>query len=150
MSLPVPRSFHLPRPAPLTTLIALALCAWEASAQQAPAEAPEASLPLRNSRVLGAPAKPGSTKPALVISATKLSAQMDQQAEGSDGVELRYGELLLNTDKLTYRVVDDFARAEGNVRINHNGNVFTGPLLQMYVSRFEGEFLTPSFFLAAT
>jgi LPS-assembly protein len=150
LSLPVPRSFHLPRPAPLTTLIALALCAWEASAQQAPAEAPEASLPLRNSRVLGAPAKPGSTKPALVISATKLSAQMDQQAEGSDGVELRYGELLLNTDKLTYRVVDDFARAEGNVRINHNGNVFTGPLLQMYVSRFEGEFLTPSFFLAAT
>ena len=146
----MPRSFHLPRPAPLTTLIALALCAWEASAQQAPAEAPEASLPLRNSRVLGAPAKPGSTKPALVISATKLSAQMDQQAEGSDGVELRYGELLLNTDKLTYRVVDDFARAEGNVRINHNGNVFTGPLLQMYVSRFEGEFLTPSFFLAAT
>ncbi|MCF8204175.1 MAG: LPS assembly protein LptD [Methylotenera sp.] len=150
MSLPVPRSFHLPRPAPLTTLIALALCAWEASAQQAPAEAPEASLPLRNSRVLGAPAKSGAAEPALVISATKLSAQMDQQAEGSDGVELRYGELLLNTDKLTYRVVDDFARAEGNVRINHNGNVFTGPLLQMYVSRFEGEFLTPSFFLAAT
>jgi LPS-assembly protein len=150
LSLPVPRSFHLPRPAPLTTLIALALCAWEASAQQAPAEAPEASLPLRNSRVLGAPAKSGAAEPALVISATKLSAQMDQQAEGSDGVELRYGELLLNTDKLTYRVVDDFARAEGNVRINHNGNVFTGPLLQMYVSRFEGEFLTPSFFLAAT
>lgn len=146
----MPRSFHLPRPAPLTTLIALALCAWEASAQQAPAEAPEASLPLRNSRVLGAPAKSGAAEPALVISATKLSAQMDQQAEGSDGVELRYGELLLNTDKLTYRVVDDFARAEGNVRINHNGNVFTGPLLQMYVSRFEGEFLTPSFFLAAT
>lgn len=146
----MPRSFHLPRPAPLTTLIALALCAWEASAQQAPAEAPEASLPLRNSRVLGAPAKSGAAKPALVISATKLSAQMDQQAEGSDGVELRYGELLLNTDRLTYRVVDDFARAEGNVRINHNGNVFTGPLLQMYVSRFEGEFLTPSFFLAAT
>ncbi len=146
----MPRSFHLSRPAPLTTLIALALCAWEASAQQAPAEAPEASLPLRNSRVLGAPAKSGAAKPALVISATKLSAQMDQQAEGSDGVELRYGELLLNTDKLTYRVVDDFARAEGNVRINHNDNVFTGPLLQMYVSRFEGEFLTPSFFLAAT
>ncbi|WP_369674038.1 hypothetical protein, partial [Enterococcus faecium] len=34
--------------------------------------------------------------------------------------------------------------------IHHDGNVFTGPLLQMYVSRFEGEFLTPSFFLAAT
>lgn len=146
----MPRSFHLPRPAPLPTLIALALCAWEASAQQAPADAPDAAVPLRSSRVLGAPAKAGAAKPALVISASKLSAQMDQQAEGSDGVELRYGELLLNTDKLSYRVVDDFARAEGHVRINHKGNVFTGPLLQMYVSRFEGEFLTPSFFLAAT
>lgn len=148
--MPVPRSFHLPRPAPLPTLIALALCAWEASAQPTPAETPDAALPLRTSRVLGGPAKPGANKPALVISATRLSAQMDQQAEGSEGVELRYGELLLNTDKLTYRVVDDFARAEGNVRINHNGNIFTGPLLQMYVSRFEGEFLTPSFYLAAT
>jgi LPS-assembly protein len=150
LSLPVPRSFPHLRPAPLTTLIALALCAWEASAQSAPAPSPDGSVPLRTSRVLGAPAKPGAAKPALVISAGKLTAQTDQQAEGSDGVELRYGELLLNTDTLNYRVVDDFARAEGNVRINHNGNVFTGPLLQMYVSRFEGEFLTPSFFLAAT
>jgi LPS-assembly protein len=149
--LPVPRSFPFLRPAPLTTLIALALCAWEASAQStAVPAAPAADLPLRTSRVLGAPAKGSSAKPALVISAGKLSAQTDQQAEGSEGVELRYGELLVNTDKLNYRVVDDFARAEGNVRINHNGNVFTGPLLQMHVSRFEGEFLTPSFFLAAT
>ncbi|RTL36384.1 MAG: LPS-assembly protein LptD [Burkholderiales bacterium] len=154
MSLPVPRSFRPLRPTPLITLIALALCAWEASAQSTPAStpasAPEVGVPLRTSRVLGAPAKPGATKPALVISAGKLTAQADQQAEGADGVELRYGDLLLATDKLTYRVVDDFARAEGHVRINHEGNVFTGPLLQMYVSRFEGEFLTPNFYLAAT
>lgn len=146
--MPVPRPFRLPRPAPLTPLIALALCAWgEASAQQA---ADAAALPLRGSRVLAAPSKTGASKPALVISAGQLSAQMDQQAQGRQGVELRYGELVMNTDQLDYRVVDDFARAEGNVRINHNGNVFTGPLLQLYVSRFEGEFLTPSFFLAAT
>ncbi|HEY1128801.1 MAG TPA: LPS assembly protein LptD [Roseateles sp.] len=128
-------------------MIALALCAWgEASAQQAT----DAALPLRGSRVLVAPSKPGPAKPALVITAGQLSAQVDQQAQGRDGVELRYGELVMNTDKLDYRVVDDFARAEGDVRINHNGNVFTGPLLQLYVSRFEGEFLTPRFLLAAT
>lgn len=99
--------------------------------------------------MLTAPAK-SRAKPALVISATKVTAQAEQQASAEGDVELRYGELLLNADTLNYRVVDDFARAEGNVRINHNGNVFTGPLLQMYVSRFEGEFLTPSFFLKAT
>lgn len=142
----MPSPFRPPRPAPLTPLIALALCAWgEASAQHN-----DDALPLRGSRVLAAPAKTGAAKPALVISAGRLSAQMDQQAQGQQGVELRYGELVMNTDKLDYRVVDDFARAEGNVRINHNGNVFTGPLLQLYVSRFEGEFLTPSFQLAAT
>ena len=145
----MPRSPSNFQPAPLTVVVALALCAWgEASAQQA---SPDDALPLRNSRVLGSASKSKSgAKPALVISAGKLSAQMDQQAEGSEGVELRYGELVLNADKLNYRVVEDLAKAEGNVRINHNGNVFTGPMLQLYVSRFEGEFLTPSFFLAAT
>ncbi|MBV8034228.1 LPS assembly protein LptD [Roseateles sp.] len=142
------RSPRLLRPAPLPPLIALALCAWgEARAQQPVDDAP---LPLRSSRVLATSSKAGTAKPALVISAGRLSAQTDQQAQGRDGVELRYGELVMNADQLDYRVVDDFARAEGHVRINHNGNVFTGPLLQLYVSRFEGEFLTPSFFLAAT
>ncbi|WP_235537944.1 LPS-assembly protein LptD [Pelomonas sp. Root1217] len=147
LSPPVPRSTRSPSQAPLTLLIALALCAWgQVSAQQAdPAE----GLPLRGSRVLGPVSKSGA-KPALVISANKVSAQLDQKAEGLGDVELRYGELVLNADKLDYSVVDDLARAEGQVRINHNGNVFSGPLLQLYVSRFEGEFLTPRFFLAAT
>lgn len=143
----MPRPHHPPHPALLPTLIGLALCAWKpASAQQA---APEDSIPLRSSRVLGAPTK-SSAKPALVMSGAKVSAQMDQQAEAEGAVELRYGELTVNADKLNYRVVEDLARADGHVRINHQGNVFTGPLLQLYVSRFEGEFLTPSFFLAAT
>lgn len=143
----MPRSHPTPHPALPPALIALALCAWgPASAQQAAAED---AVPLRGSRVLGAPAK-SRAKPALVISAGKVTAQTDQQADAASDVELRYGELVLNADKLTYRVVDDFARAEGDVRIHHSGNVFSGPLLQLYVSRFEGEFLTPSFFLGAT
>lgn len=147
----MPRSHPTLHPAPLPILIALALCAWgQAWAQQASADE---ALPLRSSRVLGPQARPGNkpaAKPALVISAAKVTAQIDQQADASGNVELRYGELLLNADHLNYRIADDFARAEGQVRINHQGNVFTGPLLQLHVSRFEGEFLTPSFFLAAT
>jgi LPS-assembly protein len=143
----VPRLLRLPRPSLLSALIGLAFGAGApALAQQA--QAPDGVV-LKNSRVLGAPTRTGG-KAALSISAGKITAQADQQAEASDAVELRYGEVLLNADQLNYRVVDDFARAEGNVRVNHKGNVFTGPLLQMYVDRFEGEFLTPSFFLAAT
>lgn len=143
----MPRSPRLPHPAPLSALVALALCAWgQARAQQAPADD---SLPLRGSRVLGAPSK-SAAKPALVISGATVTSQTDQQARAAGGVELRYGELMLHADQLDYRVVDDFAKAEGQVRITHQGNVFSGPLLQLYVSRFEGEFLTPSFFLGAT
>ncbi len=144
----MPRALPTPRPAPLPTFVALALCAWGgASAQQGP---PDDSVTLRSSRVLGATSKSSSTKPALVIAAGKLSAQVDQQAEGTEGVELRYGELLMSADQLNYRVDDDLAKAQGNVRVAHNGNIFTGPMLQLYVSRFEGEFLSPSFTLAAT
>ncbi|WP_163478859.1 hypothetical protein, partial [Klebsiella pneumoniae] len=66
-------------------------------AQQPPAD--DAPLLLRGSRLLGAPAQAGA-KPALVIGAGKLAAQVDQTAEATDGVELRYGELVLRADKL--------------------------------------------------
>lgn len=143
----MPRSFHPPRLCPLTAFIALAFGA--SGAAMAQPSATETGVELKNSRMLGMPTRIGG-KAALAISAGKIIAQTEQQAEAEGAVELRYGEVLLNADRLNYRVVDDFARAEGNVRINHNGNIFTGPLLQLYVNRFEGEFLTPSFFLAAT
>ena len=143
----MPRPSRPPHPAPLPTLIALALCAW-GQASALPSEADE-GVPLRPSRVLGAPARPAA-KPALVISAGRITAQVDQQADATDGAELRYGQMVLTADKVNYRVVDDLATAEGQVRIDHNGNVFTGPLLRLYVNRFEGEFLSPSFFLKAT
>ncbi len=148
----MPRSTRIPPSLP--TLIALACCAWGgvASAQQAPETQAVDALPLtlRASRVLVRPSKTSHVKPALVIAAGQLAAQVDQRAQAQDGVELRYGELALGADKLDYGVVDDLARAEGHVRISHHGNVFTGPRLQLYVSRFEGEFLTPTFFLGAT
>lgn len=138
--------------------MALALGAWggvqaqtvppSLAASAPPSDAPEA-LKLRGSRRLGAPT-PAGAKPALVVSATRLSSQMDQQAEAEGDVQLRYGELLLQADKLNYQVPSDLAKATGNVRVSQGGNVFTGPALQLYVSRFEGEFLTPSYFIGAT
>ncbi|MFN3303174.1 MAG: LPS-assembly protein LptD [Roseateles sp.] len=143
----MPRSPSIPRLSLLPALLALAFGACgPVLAQTVPSDE---DLALKNTRRLGMPTR-ASGKAALAISATKITAQTEQRAEAEGAVELRYGEVLLNADKLSYGVVDDFARAEGHVRINHNGNVFTGPLLQLYVNRFEGEFLTPSFFLAAT
>lgn len=148
---PVPRSrtAHLPAIAPLSALVALALGGWgSALAQSAVPDVDSDPLKLRSSRVLVQQKRPG-TKPALVMSAGSVNSQVDQKAEARGDVELRYGELLMRADALDYRVPDDLAQAKGNVRISQRGNVFTGPELQLYVSRFEGEFLTPQFLLGA-
>ena len=146
---PLPRSRPTPAIAPLSALVAIALGGWSvAAAQTAPAEPETDALKLRSNRVLSQPGKPGG-KPALVMSAGTVSSQMDQRAEARGNVELRYGELLMRADTLDYRIPEDLARAKGQVSISQRGNVFTGPELQLYVSRFEGEFLTPSFFLGS-
>ncbi len=97
-----------------------------------------------------APAARAGAKPALVLTADRLASQLDQTAEAEGSTELRYGELAIRAQHLDYLVADDLAKARGDVRISHAGNLFTGPALSLYVSRFEGEFLTPSFFLGAT
>jgi LPS-assembly protein len=94
-------------------------------------------------------AKPGD-KSVLVIGAERLSLRVDQEASASGAVELRSGELLLKADSLKYEQVEDFARALGNVEVNKGGNLFSGPELQLYINRFEGEFLNPSYFLSLT
>lgn len=142
---------HVPRPPAsltprlLTGLIALG---WAAVVQAQEAN-PESVVKLRSSRVL-TPAAKASAKPALVVSADKLSSQVDQKVEAEGNTELRHGDLVLKSDRLDYTVATDLAEAKGDVRISHAGNLFTGPSLSLYVSRFEGEFLTPTFYLALT
>lgn len=155
-SVPSPRPLFPPlrpssgpsaRLACLACVSALALTT-SARAQPLPAEDGEA-LKLRDARLLSKPGT-GGDKPALVLSAQRLSSQVDQSAEAEGGTELRYGELVIRSDRLSYQVADDLAQARGDVRVSHGGNLFSGPALSLYVSRFEGEFLTPSFFIGAT
>lgn len=110
--------------------------------------APEQGPRLRPAKKIG---KPGAdAKPALVISANKLSTQVDQSSQAEGDVELRYGELLLRSQKLSYGQVDDLAQASGAVEVSKGGTLFRGPELKLYVNRFEGEFLNPSYFFALT
>lgn len=107
-------------------------------------------LKLRPSKVLGASAAKSDAKPALVLSAKKLSSRLDQFSNAEGDAELRYGDLLLRAQALTYEHVEDRARATGDVVLSRGGNVFRGPAIELYVNRFEGEFLNPSYFFSAT
>jgi LPS-assembly protein len=115
-------------------------------AQTLPDEQVVAPLHLRPSKAV----TNDNATPALVLGAQRLSIEVDQQTTAEGAVELRYGELLLRSDKLRYDQVDDLADAQGNVEVNKNGNVFKGPSLKLYVNRFEGEFLQPTYFFSQT
>ena len=69
-------------------------------------------------------------------------------AEGD--VEFRRGGMVIHADKLTYDQAEDFARATGRVVVTRDGNVFSGPELQLKVERFEGFFRSPSYRFART
>jgi LPS-assembly protein len=73
---------------------------------------------------------------------------LDASAEGN--VEFRRGGMVIHADKLTYDQAEDLARATGHVVVTRDGNVFSGPELQLKVERFEGFFRTPTYRFART
>lgn len=141
---PLPSS---PPPTALTPLLSALLLGLCGQAVAAPADEP---LRLRPSRLLMAPASSEASKPALVLSAQRLQTQIDQRSLAEGEAELRYGDLLLRADSLSYEQASDLARATGSVEISRAGNTVRGPSLELYLQRFEGEFLQPSYFFSET
>lgn len=59
--------------------------------------------------------------------------------------ELRRHDMVIRADHLEYQQPADTAIAQGNVRINRQGNVYEGPELKLKMDTFEGYFLQPRF-----
>lgn len=57
----------------------------------------------------------------LFLTADSMEGQTDELAVAEGNVELRKAELLLQSDKLTYRPLDDEVEATGQVRLAQNG-----------------------------
>jgi LPS-assembly protein len=126
-------------------LLALGFCAPALGQSTAPA------LNLKPTRQLAPPSADGPVaKPALVLQARRIQGQLDQQALAEGEAELRYGELLLRAERFSYDMSSDAVQAEGNVEISRDGNRVRGPSLSLFVQRFEGEFLQPSYFFSQT
>jgi LPS-assembly protein len=145
-----------PRPTLLVAALGAALPLQAQTLAQTPPTAAQDDgaimpLALRPTRVL-APSSRGSAedKPALVLSGQSLSTRLDQESVAEGKAELRYGELLMSAQRLSYDHAEDLAQATGNVEVSRSGSVFKGPSLKLYVQRFEGEFLNPSYFFSLT
>jgi LPS-assembly protein len=61
---------------------------------------------------------------------------------------MRKAETTIRADRLEYDQPTDQARATGRVRIDREGNVYEGPLLELKVESFEGFFQNPSYHFA--
>jgi LPS-assembly protein len=126
---------------------ALALLAGGAGAQQAV----DTGIALEMSHTLRPPPRGDAAKKLpIVLQAREVRGRPDLETIAEGDAEFRRGGIVLRADRLSYDHPEDLAIARGNVRISRDGNIYSGPELQLRVERFEGFFLNPSYFFSRT
>ena len=112
---------------------------------QAAAE-PAAPLPLKSSPRLAedVPKAPEHRGPTFVKGDT-ISGRPDLETVIEGNAEVRRGATSLRADRIEYFQPDDLLTSRGNVRVNHAGNRFEGPALELKLDRFEGFFTAPRY-----
>jgi LPS-assembly protein len=86
----------------------------------------------------------------IILRARELRGRPDLETVAEGDAEFRRGGVVIRADRLSYEHPDDLAQARGNVRVSRDGNVYSGPELQLHVQRFEGWFLNPSYHFGRT
>ena len=125
---------------------ALALWAADDAAAQA-ASAPSAGLLLQASPSLQPPPRGDAARQLpIILLARELRGRPDLETVAEGDAELRRGGLVIRADRLSYDPADDLAQARGHVGVTRDGNVFSGPELQLKVERFEGFFVNPTYY----
>ena len=139
---------------PLALLVCL-LCQGEYARAQAVDVATDAppelltrlkSSPFLQEKIL--PAQRGQLP--IFIFGDILTGQTDKNMVMQGQAELRRGDTVIRSDRLSYEIPEDKLRASGHVRVNRAGNVFEGPELELKVDAFEGFFKQPSYRFLAT
>jgi len=131
---------------PLLTPLAASLATLLAGAAWAQSSNPDEAIELRPSPALQPPARgDAARKLPIILQAQTVSGRPDLDTVAEGNAEFRRGGMVLRADRLSYSQADDLAVANGSVRISRDGNVYTGPELQLHVQRFEGFFLKPTY-----
>lgn len=111
----------------------------------------EAGIRLQPSTTLSPlPAGDAAKKLPVIVEAREVHGRPDLETIAEGDAEFRRGGLVLRADRLSYDHPEDLATARGNVRVMQDGNIYTGPELQLRVQRFEGFFLEPTYFFGRT
>ena len=124
-----------------------------ASAASAAAALPVSAEPieLRTTPSLTPPPRGDAARALpIILRAQSVTGRPDLEMQAEGDAEFRRGDLRVRADRLGYDTPTDLATARGNVRILRDGNLYTGPELQLKVQRFEGFFLNPTYQFART
>lgn len=84
------------------------------------------------------------------LSADRVRGRTDYEMIAEGDAELRKIGTVLDADKITYWSLDDEVEAVGHVRLLHDQDTFTGPLLRMKVEESTGFFDHPSYTMPRT
>jgi LPS-assembly protein len=118
----------------MTVLLALSLSVFSADV-----------LPLRLERALQeANADQKEGRPIFGRGET-VEGRTEKETTFVGDAELRKTGSVLKGDRITYYTEDDEVVAIGNVRLTREGNVFTGPSLQLRLDANSGSFTSPEF-----
>jgi LPS-assembly protein len=127
-----------------------AACALVTSMACAQDVAPD-GLALQLSTSLAPPPRGDAAKALpVIVQARELHGRPDQGTVAEGDAELRRGGMVIRADRMSYDQADDLAIASGHVRASRDGNVYSGPELQLHLQRFEGFFLQPTYFFSRT
>ena len=134
---------------PRLTTLAASLAALLATPAWAQASGPDEPIELRPSSLLQPPARgEASRRLPIILRAQKLSGRPDLDATAEGDAEFRRAGVVVRADRLSYDQAEDLAVAHGSVRISRDGNIYTGPELQLRIQRFEGFFLKPTYYFS--
>jgi len=140
----------LAQPAPSSPGASAASASAAASAASGSGDAGP-GIELRRADVLHAPPRGDAARRLpIILRAREVHGRPDIDAAAEGEVEFRRGGIVIQADKLSYDQAEDLARATGHVVVTRDGNVFSGPELQLKVERFEGFFRTPTYRFART
>ena len=82
----------------------------------------------------------------IILRAHRLHGRPDLETVAEGNAEFRRGGLVIRADRLSYDQPTDLAIARGEVHISRDGNVYSGPELQLQLQRFAGFFVNPVYF----
>ncbi|MDP2784078.1 MAG: LPS-assembly protein LptD [Sulfurimicrobium sp.] len=90
---------------------------------------------------------PADEQTPIFLDADRMSGHRNVEIQADGECELRKRGRVINADSLIYNQAEDEVHAQGNVRIEQNGNVTTGPELKMKLETQQGYMREPVYTL---